>query len=120
METAIVILLCFFYALLNVTGAALIKSQILNQSLNSFRDYLHLLTNIKVIIGFSVIFISALVIFKALSLGKFSYVIPIATGINFALTVMIGRFVFGDILTISSYAGLTVIFFGIFLMGFNK
>ena len=115
-----IILLCFGYAVLNVTGAALIKSEIPYHSLNRFKSYLDFLLTFKVILGFSIIVFSALVIFKALSLGKFSYVMPIATGLNFALTVFVGYWIFKDKLSILSFVGFSFIIFGIVILSLNN
>ena len=110
------ILFSLLYALLNVTGAALIKSALNKQQLNSFSDYLQLLLNFKVIGGFALIFVSALVLFKALSLANFSFVIPVANGINFTLTVLIGYLVFSDKLSVGTLIGLAVIIAGIVIV----
>lgn len=57
-------ILLFYYSFLNAAGAALIKSEI-NQSdgLNNFSDYINLLLTWKVLIGFTVVFGSALMLF---------------------------------------------------------
>jgi len=107
---------CLFYAIFNVSGAAFIKKEIINHDLKSIRGYINFLLTWKVLIGFFLIVISALIMFKALSLGSFSYVIPVATGINFLLTVTLGVFIFNDKFCIFSYIGLVLIITGIILM----
>jgi len=110
--------LCLLYAVLNVSGVSIIKSEISTHSLVSWRDYLTFLFNYKVITAFLIIFISAVVIIKALSLERFSFVVPIAHGINFMLTVSVGYLIFGDRLSLGSYIGLALVITGILLMGF--
>lgn len=112
----ILIVICLVYAVLNVSGAALIKIELPYHHLSSIKDYLLFLLTWRVICGFGIILLSALIMFKALSLGKFSYVIPIATGINFSLTVILGVFLFNDKLSCSSYIGLMLILSGIIVM----
>lgn len=116
MQQLFMLIACFFYAVFNVSGAALIKTEIPHHQLNSFNSYLHFLFTWRVISGFAVIMVSALIMFKALSLGQFSSVIPIATGINFSLTVLLGVLLFNDKLTMFSYLGLSLILGGILVM----
>ena len=104
------------YAFLNVAGASTIKYSIQDFQLNSPRDYINLLLMPKVLLGLSVIFLSALVMFKALSLGKFSLVGPVATGINFLFTILVGLLFFKEKLSIQMYVGLLMILGGISLM----
>ena len=83
MKIGLIVIFCFSYALLNVTGAAIIKSLLKVQKLDDFSSWLNFLLNFKVVGAFALIFVSALVMFKALSYGNFSIVVPVATGINF-------------------------------------
>ena len=106
MNSILIVFTCFLYAILNVSGAALIKSELPLHKLSGIMGYLRLLMTAKVILGFGIIALSALVMFKALSLGRFSYVVPLATGINFTLTVVLGIIVFHDTLSIFSIMGL--------------
>lgn len=119
------LIFCFFYAMFNVFGAALIKSALVTfkkegHALNSAMDFVNFLLNLKVIIGFGVILLSALIMFKALSVQNFSYVAPLATGINFVLTVVVGVFIFGDKITLSQYIGITLILAGIIAMSLKQ
>lgn len=116
MQNMIVMLMCGLYALFNVSGAALIKSTLPHYRLDSVKGYVQFLLTWQVICGFAIILVSALVMFKALSLGKFSYVIPVATGINFSFTILLGVWVFHDQLTWLSWIGLALILGGILLM----
>lgn len=108
------------YAVFNVTGAALIKSELKGHSLTSFQDYLNLLLTVKVISGFVIIFMSALIFFKALSLAKFSIVVPVANGLNFCITLAVGYFIFTEKLSIQSLLGLLLIIIGIIIIGLSN
>ena len=114
------ILFCFVYALLNVSGAAIIKYNLKGRSLIVLNDWIRFLMQAQIILAFIVIFLSALVLFKALSSGNFTFIIPVAVGINFILTVATGYFVFKDHLTIGSYFGLLMIISGIIILSLNN
>lgn len=120
MDWKIIIPLCLLYAFLNVSGSGLIKSELSSSSLDSVKDYFDFLCRYKVLAGIVVNFASVLVAFKALSLGKFSYVVPISTGILFMLTVLLGILVFEDRLSKISYGGLILILTGIVLMSLDQ
>ena len=110
----------FAYAFCNVVGAALIKSEINSKlSLNSISDYFNLLFNLKVIVGFVVVFGSALILFKGLSLFDFSKIIPLSIGINFILTSILGVVIFKEIITIYGVVGMGIILLGIIILNFN-
>lgn len=110
---------CTLYALLNVTGAALIKLKLKGTMLGKFDEWLKFLFDAQVILSFVLIFVSALVLFKALSSGSFSQIIPIATGINFMLTVIMGIYLFKDKMDFKSYIGFVFILAGIILLSLN-
>ena len=114
------ILFCFIYALLNVSGAAIIKYNLKGKTLNALSDWLRFLFQGQIIVAFFVIFLSALVLFKALSSGNFTFIIPVAVGINFVLTVILGYFLFKDNLSIGSYFGLLMIIGGIIILSLNN
>lgn len=114
------VLYCALYALLNVSGAAIIKWKLKGKTLTSFNDWLNLLLNVQVIGAFVLIFISMLVIFKALSTANFTFVIPVSAGINFVLTVIAGYFIFKDQLSLASFIGFTLIISGIILLSINS
>ena len=114
------ILYSSLYALLNVSGAALIKSELKNRVLASFPDYISLLMRIRVLAGFAIIFLSALVFFKALSTTKFSIVMPIAIGINFCLTIVFGYFFFSEKISFATLFGLVLILSGVAIIGINN
>ncbi len=114
------IIYCFFYAVLNVSGAAIIKYKLKGRVLNSFSDWIQFLLNIQVIGAFVVIFASALVMFKALSAANFTFVIPVSAGINFILTIIAGYYIFKDQLNMASFIGFALIISGIILLSVNN
>ena len=83
-------------------------------------DWLRLLFEPQVIAAFALIFLSMLVIFKALSLANFSFVIPVSAGVNFLLTVIAGYFIFKDQLNYVSFIGFALIISGILLLSVNN
>ena len=111
---------CIVYALLNVSGAAMIKLKLKGRVLSNLYEWIQFLFNAQVILAFIFIFLSALVMFKALSTGSFSFTVPIATGINFILTVIAGYFLFKDQLNFTSFLGFTLILSGIILLSLNQ
>jgi multidrug transporter EmrE-like cation transporter len=114
------VIFCFFYAVLNVSGAAIIKWNLKGKVLNELNQWISFLLNIQVIAAFSLIFISALVMFKALSSADFTFVIPVSAGINFVLTLIAGYFIFKDKINSVSYIGFTLILSGIILLSINN
>lgn len=114
------VLYCFLYAVLNVSGAAIIKWKLKGRVLNAFSDWIQFLLNIQVIGAFVVIFASALVMFKALSAANFTFVIPVSAGINFILTVIAGYYIFRDHLSLASFIGFALIISGIILLSINN
>ncbi|MCF4102173.1 hypothetical protein L1I30_10880 [Gillisia sp. M10.2A] len=107
------------YAAFNVTGAALIKWQLKGRSLETMEEWLKLILNIPFVMAFLLIILSALAFFKALSTNSFSLIIPIATGINFILTIGVGYYLFHDKLSTLSYVGFILIIGGIILLSLN-
>jgi len=101
---------------MNVAGSSLIKYNLSGNKLSSFVDYVNLLLKPGVLLGFVSIFLSALVMFKALSVGKFSVIGPLATGINFMFTIAVGVMFFNDKLSFQAYVGLVLILVGITLI----
>jgi multidrug transporter EmrE-like cation transporter len=61
-----------------------------------------------------------LVVFKALSSANFTFVIPVSTGINFILTIIVGYYVFKDPLNFISFLGFGLIISGIILLSINS
>lgn len=111
-----VVLYSILYAAINVSGAALIKSDLKNQSLSGISDYVSFLLRWRVIAGFALVFLSAIILIKALSMAKISLVNPMATGINFGFTLIVGYFLFHERITVSHYVGLALILAGILII----
>lgn len=114
------VLYCALYAVLNVSGAAIIKWNLKGKTLAGFNQWLSVLFNAQVIGAFVLIFASMLVIFKALSSANFTFVIPVSAGINFILTVIAGYYIFRDPLNLASFIGFTLIISGILLLSINS
>ncbi|WP_018479257.1 hypothetical protein [Pontibacter roseus] len=116
-KTIVYILL---YAAFNVSGAALIKWQLKGKSLETLGEWLRLVLNLPFIAAFLLIVFSALAFFKALSTNSFSLIIPIATGINFILTIGVGYYLFQDRLSMLSFIGFILIITGIIVLSINN
>ena len=114
------VLYCALYALLNVSGAAIIKYNLKGKVLTSVSQWINILLNVQVIAAFALIFVSMLVIFKALSSANFTFVIPVSAGINFILTIIAGYYIFKDQLSLASFVGFTLIITGILLLSINS
>jgi uncharacterized membrane protein len=106
--------------MLNVSGSGLIKWQLKGRTLNTMGEWISFLLLPQVILAFALVFVSALVLFKALSSGAFTFVIPLAVGINFILTVILGRFLFKDALNMASFIGFGLILSGIIILSINN
>ena len=111
---------CVLYALFNVSGASLIKWNLKGKAFTSLKEWVNLFLNFQVIAALGMIFISMLVIFKALSTANFTFVIPVSTGINFILTIIVGYYVFNDPLNFISFLGFGLIISGIVLLSINS
>ncbi|HSI70566.1 MAG TPA: hypothetical protein VK941_10055 [Gillisia sp.] len=114
------ILYILLYAAFNVSGAALIKWQLKGKSLETLQEWLKLVLNLTFFAAFLLIILSALAFFKALSTNSFSIIIPIATGINFIMTIVVGYYLFQDKLNILSYVGFLLIISGIIVLSLNN
>ena len=114
------ILYILLYAAFNVSGAALIKWQLKGKSLETLNEWLKLMFNLPFIMAFLLIVFSALAFFKALSTNSFSLIIPIATGINFILTIGVGYYLFQDRLSMLSFIGFILIISGIIVLSLNN
>ena len=114
------ILYILLYATFNVTGAALIKWRLRGKSLDSLNEWLKLILNIPFIVAFLLIVLSAFAFFKALSTNSFSLIIPMATGINFILTIGVGYYLFQDKISMLSFIGFILILSGIIVLSLNN
>ncbi len=108
------------YALFNVSGAAMIKTLLKGRSLTTLADWLALTVNLPFLTAFGLIALSALALFKALSTQNFTLIIPLATGVNFILTIGAGHLIFGDRLSMLSLLGFILIISGILVLSFNN
>jgi len=108
------------YAVFNVCGAAIVKLQLKQIRLAAWQDWITFMFNGAFIIAGTFIVLSALALFKALSSNQFSFVIPIATGVNFLFTVIVGYFLFQDRLSMMSYLGFIFIIAGILILSLNS
>jgi multidrug transporter EmrE-like cation transporter len=108
------------YATFNVSGAALIKWQLKGKSLETTNEWFRLMFNLPFILAFLLITLSALSFFKALSTNSFSLIVPIATGINFMLTIGVGYYLFQDRLSMLSFVGFILIISGIIVLSLNN
>lgn len=113
------ILYILLYAAFNVSGAALIKWQLKGKTLTTLGEWLGFIFNFYFVVAFIMIILSALSLFKALSTNNFSLIIPIANGINFILTVMLGYYLFQDKLSFMSFVGFVLIIGGIVVLSLN-
>src|SRR6478672_2543794 len=104
------------YAVLNVSGAALIKWQLKGKLLGNLQQWIYFMANVYFIVAFVLIIFSALALFKALSGNSFSLIIPIATGLNFLFTACIGYWLFHDRISFFSLLGFLLIMSGIILL----
>jgi multidrug transporter EmrE-like cation transporter len=112
----IVVVYCLAYAICNVSGAALIKMQLQETSPVEFQDYIWFMLKPRVIAGFAVVFLSSMILIKALSLSKISLINSMSTGMNYSLTLIMGYFLFQDRLTLVHYIGIVLILVGVFVI----
>jgi multidrug transporter EmrE-like cation transporter len=114
------LLYILLYAAFNVSGAALIKWQVKGKRLETMSEWFKFMFNLPFILAFLMIVLSALAFFKALSTNSFSLIVPIATGINFILTICVGYYLFQDKLTMLSFVGFILIISGIIVLSLNN
>jgi multidrug transporter EmrE-like cation transporter len=111
-----VLLWSALYAVFNVSGAAIIKTKLLEHKIVAVKDFLWFLLDWKIMGAMVFIFVSMFFSIKALSLAKFSNVIPVMTGINFMITVSVGLLYFKDRISLWGYTGIILIIIGIYLI----
>ena len=111
-----VVLYSVVYAALNVSGAALIKTELKTSQLTGISEYFFFLFRWRVMSGFAVVFLSALILIKGLSIAKISLINPIATGVNFMFTLIVGYFLFNERISVAHYIGLILILAGILVI----
>ena len=101
MNFILIVISCILFAFLNSTSSSITKSQLQTTQLVSIQSYIQILSNVKAMIGFSLILISELVLFKTLSIGESSIINPLFKGINYICTITIGYFYFHNRIVIS-------------------
>ena len=111
-----VILFSTLYAIFNVLGAAIIKNKLLSHKILKFSDFIVFLLEPKIFVAIFFIFISMFFSIKALSISSFSSVIPIMTGVNFMITMLVGYLFFKDQLGILGYIGVFIILVGVIMV----
>lgn len=115
-----ILIFSFLYAVFNVAGATIIKNKLLLGNVYTFKEFILFLIDFKIVMALGLIFISMFFSIKALSLDKFSLVIPVLTGVNFLTTIAVGYLFFKDKLGFSGYIGILFILIGIYLLGVDK
>ena len=95
MKIATIFFFCFLSSCFQIAGTSLIKVAV-----NA--------------LGF--VFIAALILFKALSTGSLSLVTPMFTAINFVFTIIVGKFLFNESMSLAKIAGLLIIIVGVLLV----
>lgn len=113
----------FIYALLNSSGALIIKLK-LNRlgevHVSSFRSFLSyfvtLFTSYEVLCGLAFIFISALAWMVALSKMELSIAYPVGVGLNFLFILAMSILFVGEEMTFYKAIGIFFIFLGMIFM----
>lgn len=108
---------CFFYAVANVAAATIIKKKLLVYTITDIQSFAAFFFDPMIVFSVLLIVISLFFYMKALSVGLFSVVIPVSTGINFMLTVAIGLLFFSDRINLYGVIGLIAILCGVLLIG---
>lgn len=116
MKIATILLFCFISSCFQIAGTSLIKVAVNHTPIAGLKDYIPFLLQPKVILALSFVFIAALILFKALSVGSLSLVTPIFTAINFIFTIIAGRFLFHETMSLAKISGLFIIIIGVFLV----
>ncbi len=119
-KLALSLLFALLYAVLNISGSAIIKAKLKKHALVHFSDWVNFLFTAQIITAFALIFVSALLMMKALSFSNFTFIIPIATGINFVITVIVGYYLFQEKLNVVSFVGFGLILLGIIILSLNN
>jgi multidrug transporter EmrE-like cation transporter len=116
MKIAGILLFCFISSCFQIAGTSFIKIAINQSPIVSVKDYIPFLLQIRVITALAFIFIAALVLFKALSLGSLSLVTPMFTAINFLFTIIAGKYLFNENMGLMKISGLFIIIIGVVLV----
>lgn len=116
MKIASIVFLCFLSSCFQIMGTSIIKYVINQNPIDSVKDYLPFLLQIKVILALCFVFVAALIMFKALSFGSLSVVTPVFTAINFLFTILAGKFLFNDSMGLIKIFGLLLILIGVVMV----
>lgn len=116
MKIATIFFFCFLSSCFQIAGTSLIKVAVNETPIVSLKDYIPFLLQFKVIIALGFVFIAALILFKALSTGSLSLVTPMFTAINFVFTIIVGKFLFNESMSLAKIAGLLIIIVGVLLV----
>lgn len=111
-----IVFLCFISSCFQITGTSLIKYVINKTPIATVNDYLPFLLQFKVLLALTFVFIAALIMIKALSFGSLSLVTPIFTAINFVFTVLAGKLLFNDNMSLTKISGLLIIIVGVIIV----
>lgn len=116
MKIATILAYCFLSSCFQIAGTSLIKVAVNQTPIVHLKDYFPFLLQFKVILALTFVFIAALILFKALSIGSLSLVTPLFTAINFIFTIVAGRFLFQETMGLTKISGLMIILIGVFLV----
>lgn len=116
MKIAGIVFLCFVSSCFQIAGTSFIKIAINETPIVSVKDYIPFLLQLKVIMALAFVFVAALIMFKALSFGSLSLVTPIFTAINFVFTIIAGKFLFEESMSLAKISGLLIILLGVILV----
>jgi multidrug transporter EmrE-like cation transporter len=116
MKIASILLFCFISSCFQIAGTSFIKIAINQNPIVSVKNYIPFLLQPRVMVALIFVFIAALVLFKALSLGSLSLVTPIFTAINFLFTIMAGKYLFNENMGLIKISGLFIILIGVILV----
>lgn len=107
---------CFLSSCFQVTGTSLLKNAINKHPIVNLKDYLPFLIQFQVICALAFIFIAALIVIKALSIGSLTLVTPLFTAINFLFTIIAGKYIFHESMSLMKISGLIIIVVGVILV----
>lgn len=93
-----------------------ISSEIINQP---FATLFKMLSNLRVLFGLFLYFVSAIIWMVVLSRVDLSFAYPII-GINFIMVLLVSRFALGEQVGVIRWIGAVVIFIGVSLVGLEK
>lgn len=108
----------FLYALFNVIGVSILKSQLSSESLKNTQSYLLYIFSGKVLIGLLLIFISMFFALKVLSFKSILVANPLFVSGNFLITILVSILYFNNSLTIFNLIGMVLIIVGVIFISY--